>query len=390
MRISRRTSGGRGEYEISEVARSGLGPADLQGRRLFLDLGNGIVFDTATTLRIQGGKPRLRMMEGCEIHLHLQLAAALLMPHPVREDSALGSGAPVLQRNRYAIEHINLEDALQADAEAIRLKVSDVVLQNRTYAAEEFQGPSRLAQVLRVWEKAAAFPERIRDLLIAHHSLVAAGGPLLAEAERIVYELQSEVSESSADLGVSYGPDSDVLPALVQFLDSIVPEPPVKVDEIEPEEVEIRRRTVRQWRQWASCRGAESARFRRRVRDAYNSACVVCGLRLPATEFNRNPGVDAAHILPWSEYDLDEVSNGICACKLHHWAFDEGLIRIAFRDGKYFLEIPDEVRDRIERSGFTLAELRGHVGEISTERLPRKASERPRPQFLKILEEAME
>jgi hypothetical protein len=36
--------------------------------------------------------------------------------------------------------------------------------------------------------------------------------------------------------------------------------------------------------------------------------------------------VDAAHILAWSKFGLDVVSNGLSLCKLHHWAFDAALI----------------------------------------------------------------
>ena len=52
----------------------------------------------------------------------------------------------------------------------------------------------------------------------------------------------------------------------------------------------------------------------------------LCGLHLPRTSVNASAGVDAAHILPWADYDLDHVCNGICLCKHHHWAFDEGLL----------------------------------------------------------------
>jgi hypothetical protein len=328
-------------------------------------------------------------MPGTPIHLHRQFAAALLLPHPVRQDVALGSGAPVVQRNRYAVEHIELGDAVLAGGDRARLDARTAILKNKTYAAEEFSVSDRLAQVQRIWKRASDFPDPIPTLLTEHHDLVKAGGPLPLGAEEVIYELQAAVAEASADMGVLYTQNTDVLPPLLQFLDGIEPEPPVKVEEIEPEEVEIKRRTIRQWRQWAGCRGAASAKFRREVREAYNSICVVCGLRFPKTPLN-NTGVDSAHILPWSDYDLDKVSNGICACKLHHWAFDEGLIRIIHKGGKYFVEIPEEVEAGLAGAGFALDALRQHVGEIPAQRLPGDPSKRPHPKFLKLLAEAMD
>src|SRR5262249_53166294 len=129
-----------------------------------------------------------------------------------------------------------------------------------------------------------------------------------------------------------------------------------------------------------------SARFRHAVRAAYRSTCVVCGQHLPSTRMNI-PGVDAAHILPWAEYDLDEISNGLCLCKHHHWAFDEGLILIRFRDGRYFVEIPDEVTDAIkaDAEAFSLGELQAFAGQIPEVRLPQRPEHRPRPRFLEML-----
>ena len=68
------------------------------------------------------------------------------------------------------------------------------------------------------------------------------------------------------------------------------------------------------------------------------------------------PGVDdSPHILPWEQYDLDHISNGLCLCRHHHWAFDEGLIEVTFEDGIYSMRIPADVVERIrnEAPGFS-------------------------------------
>jgi putative restriction endonuclease len=38
---------------------------------------------------------------------------------------------------------------------------------------------------------------------------------------------------------------------------------------------------------------------------------------------------EAAHIIPFSRSHNDDVRNGISLCKLHHWAFDSGLISLS-------------------------------------------------------------
>lgn len=178
MRISRRTSGGRGEYEISEQTATGVRAADLAGLRLILDFGNGWIVDTATLLTIQAGKPRLRRVtqERQFIQLPRQVAAALLMPHPVRQDEALGAGLPILRSNRYAIEHIVLGD-VDIDANSAILHIGDVVLRNNSNFAEYLGFSNRVARVVQLWANSSQLPAAIADLLSAHQTSVQGGGP---------------------------------------------------------------------------------------------------------------------------------------------------------------------------------------------------------------------
>lgn len=322
MRISRRTSGGRGEYEISEQSREGITPTDLLDRRLELDFGNGWLIRTGTFLTRQGGKRRIRLLAGTEIHLHLQVAAALLLPHPVRADEALGRGAPVAKAGQYAIENIVL-GAVGLDNGSARLAVDELDLRNRTYLADELGFRERVASLTKLWERADDFPDEVSELLKQHRDLVTGAGPIPKRAEQVVAELQRVVSYTAPDFGiVYYDGRTDVLIPLLESL-QISPEPPVEVEAVDPDEIEIRKRTVKEWKRWANARGSASARFRQEVRRAYNSTCVICGIYLPSTRYNIT-GVDAAHILPWAEYDLDRVSNGLCLCRLHHWLSTRG------------------------------------------------------------------
>lgn len=389
MRISRRTSGGRGEYEISEQTPSGITPKDLIGCRLALMLAKNFVIDSATELRHAQGKFRIRMLPECEMHLHRQLVAALLMPESVRADAALGAGSPVLLKSRYAIEHINISDATREGKQAV-LHVSDVVLRNQSHLAEELDLQQRLIQLRYLWEHCAGLPDSILHLVQEHAEILRTKGPIPAKAENLITQLQARLSDEATDLGILYSEHSDILPALVNLLQLEIPEPILRVDEIHPEEVELKERTIKEWSRWAASRGAASARFRTKVRLAYNSTCLVCGSHFPPTSFARIPGVDAAHILPWSDYDLDRTDNGLCLCKLHHWAFDQGIIDIFHREGCYFVEIPPSVRVQImeKNTDFSIDVLEEVVGPIPDNRLPVSAKDHPNPELLRLLRQA--
>ena len=70
-----------------------------------------------------------------------------------------------------------------------------------------------------------------------------------------------------------------------------------------------------------------SAAFRKEIMRMYNYTCSVCHLRIFTA---RGESVtEAAHIIPFSVSQNDDVRNGISLCKLHHWAFDKGLISVS-------------------------------------------------------------
>lgn len=400
MRISRRTSGGRGEYEISENFGDAITPTDLLDSSISIDFGGGWVVETGTILRSQGGKRRLRLLPEVEIHLHRQLAAALLMPAAVRADNALGRGHPVMKADRYAIEHIDLRNVqltrpANVPGARVRMELGEITLRNENLHAETLDPVRRLRELQVLWDRAGDLPRPIAALLMQHRALVTAGSPIPEQAERIVEELQDTLTVAAADFGILYrNAGQDALPDLLQTLEwagtEARPEPPVRVDDVDPDETEIRLRIIREWKRWASARGAASARFRQAVREAYTSTCVVCGAYLPATRFNRIPGVDAAHILPWAQFDLDEVCNGLCVCKFHHWAFDEGLLVVRWDGARYQIEVPDQVQAGIaaEYPGFAIDRLLRYAGPIDEERLPRDLRNRPNPNFLQRLNES--
>jgi putative restriction endonuclease len=68
------------------------------------------------------------------------------------------------------------------------------------------------------------------------------------------------------------------------------------------------------------------AAFKILVKQAYGSRCAVCqsGVESPSGI----PEVQSAHIYPRELRGSDDPRNGICLCRLHHWAFDVGWFAI--------------------------------------------------------------
>jgi hypothetical protein len=313
-----------------------------------------------------------------------------MLPEPVREDKALGVGQPVIQRGRYAIEHIEIERARIQNGRA-HLRVGRITMANGSVSATEISTRERVAKLDEVWSHARDFPDEIAEVLTAHRDTVQSGGPILPAAENLVRRIATLTSAASADLNIVYSEQTDVVEALAAAIKLEVPAPTLTVDEVDPEELEVKRRTVKEWKRWANARGPKSAIFREQVRNAYQATCVICGVRFPPTPFSVT-GVDAAHILPWRDYDLDDVRNGLCLCKIHHWAFDEGLLVIIAENGTYETQLPSDVEAKLRAlgGGFSLAPLESSVGVIPTERLPARRSQWPDPELLRRLNEAQE
>ncbi len=110
--------------------------------------------------------------------------------------------------------------------------------------------------------------------------------------------------------------------------------------------------------------------FRERVVLAYRAECAVCRLR-------HEELLDAAHILrdghPKGE---PVVSNGLALCRLHHGAFDSGILGIR---PDYVIEIRDDVLREIDGPMLKHG-LQGFQGAVI--QVPQKQSQRPNVEFL--------
>lgn len=385
MRITKQSSGGRGEYELCDYAPNGLLPVDLLQGIIHLKV-DDLVINTGVRVTHAQGKYRLRLSKDSDQHAYSQIAVALLLPQPVRDEQIIASGEPVLQNGGYLIKNLNFGDVSglthEEDQPYFTAELITVDAANKTVLAKQIAAIQRLQDIKHIWRQKSKLPSEVSTLLAEHERLVRSKGPLPKASRRIVKDLQAETERYTADLELGYSKNTDVVPILLELTDQAQMPQPVSLNEIEPDNIELRKREINRWQVYAQRRGAA---FRKRVRDAYNCRCLICSARFPSTSVNLRPGIDAAHILPWAEYDIDEVYNGIALCKLHHWAFDERLLQIAVRAEEYYVELSKEAEEYLQLPEFSIDVLRRSVGKIPSELLPSRRRDWPSPKLLERL-----
>lgn len=390
MKIALRTSGGRGEYEL----------AGRQGDILASDLfDHQIIFEITPSIQLQGhsyakymqGKPRIRLAKG-GIHAYRILTAILLLPLPIRELGKTSEGSFVLRDGKFSIFSIQV-DVVRAETGKVVLRPTYLLLQNRSRAMLKINFPDRMNEILKLWDAASSKDDPISELIRAHRASIIetpSDHKKLEKASKAIKDLIST--------------EEDILPELLRRYDInpiiISPDEEEEQDEADIEKilsendfttpVEAARRNLRKWRKLA-IRGHEGTVFRRLVTKMYNSTCVISGLRLPKISVTSLPGVDAAHILPWSQYEINHPSNGLCLTKLCHWAFDNGILRLDYDSSEklYVVSIPKQVIRSASAEGFDLKHFAELTGPIPAERLPRQKENWPKPQYLKINNDIM-
>jgi len=84
------------------------------------------------------------------------------------------------------------------------------------------------------------------------------------------------------------------------------------------------------------------ANFAKKVYEAYDNKCAMCGLGLGL--------IEGAHIIPHAnEKGTDDITNGISLCVLHHKAYDNSLI---YFDENYLIKINKDKIKYLEEMGF--------------------------------------
>jgi putative restriction endonuclease len=83
-----------------------------------------------------------------------------------------------------------------------------------------------------------------------------------------------------------------------------------------------------------------NAFFRKAVVEAYDYRCALCRLKVMRSLTQKI--VDGSHIKPFSQFNDDQVNNGISLCKNHHWAFDQGWFAI---DDNYRIIVANDLKE---------------------------------------------
>ena len=369
MNIALRPSGGRGEYELAG-SQGAITTHDLFGLPIFLETVPGVAIDAVSTCELRDGKPRIRLtVQAKNAHPSALIAAAMLLPKP-RRKRADANGPALISWEGFVVQLVRV-DVVDATGQALLRPVS-VRLENASSAKVDINYSERMARVIRIWAAAATgttpLDEAVRDHAYAFGSALATRTQVLS-AVPALWEAMGN-------------PTGDLLPLLERHFNIAAPPSSVGTMSLEitdaeyaeavaitPEQARVAR--VRQWR-LANVRGAGTASFRKQVRAAYDHRCLISGVRLPPTDHNTRAGVDAAHILPWSKYDLDKPENGLCLSKQCHWAFDEGILRLRFDETsqQYVVSIPTAFKGAARRAAFDLPLFEAYEGAIPQSRLP--------------------
>ncbi|NJL18886.1 MAG: hypothetical protein HC901_00770 [Bdellovibrionaceae bacterium] len=384
MKIALRTSGGRGEYELVGM-QGNVSSTDLRGIPIFFELTPSLVIPGNVKVKTDQGKPRLRLEKPRnDLHLALLLADILLFPLPKRELSKTGKRYLEIKTHQFAITDVQVDIADRSPSSVV-LRPTSFILQNSVHERLVVDFNRRMSRILIVWDAAKNTTSRLASLIQQHRHAVTSNDCQHSEIKNLSGAIRKHLKN-----------DVDILPLVETALKL---DPDLDVDEWSDEagildfyendpttQIEAKRRQIRELRKLA-IRGSAGQRFRKKVREAYQNRCLFSGLSLPKLPGTSAPGVDAAHILPWAEFDIEEVCNGICLSKICHWAFDVGILRLEFEDTNqsYRLRIPDDVRGQCEDVGLDLNYFESLTCQIPKERLPKSKKDWPNPRFLNQL-----
>lgn len=336
MHIGFRTSQGRGEYEVVG-SQSAYAASALEGWTFSIRWPDGVVRDTGLWLEgAASGKPRLRSLLDPPVQIGKILGAMLLLPDSTRSRESRGIGEPVLVEKKYQITKFGFgpDTEFAPVTDAVTIDPTFVEVANAEYT-EVFGVASRWGRIQEVFTRIQDLPLELQEQLTSYHAFLATGEVIDSSVRQSVRSLQRTLPK----LVHGGSPEADPLPQLEQLLGLALSDKPQLPEPatIAEESAEIKVRSAHEYR-LAKTRGASARVFARAVSYAYGHRCMFCGAKLGGVADIRS-GIESAHILAWSAYDLDVVQNGIALCKLHHWAFDAGLIVPVYKGDKIELRL---------------------------------------------------
>lgn len=376
MRIALRPSGGRGDYELAG-SYNRLHASDLLEKRFFFQLTPGITVDGRSAAHRLAGKPRIRPEEGR--HAYILLSSLLLLPPPRRELEKTPNALPRLRAATYTIAGIDV-DVLEDKPRTVTFSPTTIWARTRG-GLLKVDYAERMAVIAAIWAAADSKRNELASMVKEHRASAVSGDHdrILNSAkaiqkhfrtdEDIVHSILREFDLPDAE-SAAYSGISDSTVGFESEDDTSSPE-------------DSRRERATKWRKQAD-RGPGARDFSLKVRDAYDYRCLFSGERFPKLPHFDSAGVDGAHILPWSTHQLNSVPNGICLCKLCHWAFDNGLLRLDFDAGQkeYLLSIPRNIEKAAVDAEFDLPRFRPNLGRIERSRLPTNPSLWPSPRHI--------
>lgn len=390
MRIALRTSGGRGEYEIAGSHES-IRVHDVFDHQIVLELLPGFTLPTNNYVRHRQGKPRVRLVEPhSDSHLYLILAAVLLLPKPKREIAATPGGKLQVYKDNFSVMSVPF-DVVELSTSEVIISPTHIIMSNSTLDSVRLDIIERLRIVMACWEAASKQNSPLATAILQHKDAFDSRNvkDIIASAELIrmaTIEADDPLRHVSKDLQL---PNLDEVMWLGIHATETEEAMALGEDNLE-DLMEAARNRIKVWRQVA-LRGAAGSKFSAQVREAYNHTCIFTGMRLPKTPATGSSGVDAAHILPWAEYELNVISNGLCLSKLCHWAFDAGILQLKFDapSSKYLIRLSSSALAADSEGLLNLNSLKDLQGPVSTSLLPKDSANWPNPTFLEAYNEAL-
>ncbi|WP_372827205.1 HNH endonuclease [Polaromonas sp.] len=379
MQIRLRPSGGRGEYELAG-SHGPIKGSDLYGLELEFDFGLDLRIPLYAVADVHDGKARIRLDDPrTNSHAAKVIAALLLMPQPIREIRETGGTARAIDFKRCAFSSIVVD--------VVTKNASNAVLRPRTIVAINGQAASATIDVLNrfefikgVWSGLLGASAQLNNALAMHQG-AADANPL--NHKMLIAAAEHVLSIPGASVLLTQN-----LALPVDGVGALMPPPIAEDDPSSPIDVnrELRKRLA-----WRAERGVDGRRFRQAVSDAYRYKCVFTGESLPSLGKGYLPGIDAAHIYPWSRQGSNQVTNGISLSKQMHWAFDEGILRLKYAAASSVLviDMPADIAGLARVAGFDLDAYVAVCGPIPVSHLPNDASLWPSRKSLALYNELM-
>lgn len=379
MRIALRPSGGRGDYELAG-SYNRLHASDLLEKNFVFQVTPSLAIDGMAKAHRLAGKTRIRPEGGR--HAYIIISSLLLLPPPRRELLRTPNSPPQLRTRAYTVAGIDV-DVLADERSRVIFAPKSIWARSRG-GLLKVDFAERIAIILTLWSVAESKRSDVAVLVKEHGASITAD-----DHDRIV--------KSAASIQQYYRTTSDVVPFLLRdFGLSSVPSEvftgistettgfETEEDASSPEASQRERKI--KWRRQID-RGPGAREFSVRIRRVYDFRCLFSGERFPRLPFLDSSGVDGAHILPWSSHRLNSLSNGICLCKLCHWAFDNGLFQLNFDEASndYLVSIPREIQKAAVSARFDILPFQRIVGRIDPSRLPRNRRLWPSPENIREL-----